>query len=127
MSASNQQLFIVINHLDFKRLLQLGTNSAVVLFNSVYYSIESQVLHLSSAHITISSARASGTQRPAGSILANSSVLDFLMPQLSAWQTKGHKLQQRLENIAPLYIARNRAIIGTREHLLLETKIMSVD
>jgi len=61
--------------------------------------MESQVSYLSSARIAISSIYASGIQRPTGKILANSPVLGFLTPPLSVWQTKGHKLQQQLENI----------------------------
>jgi hypothetical protein len=67
--------------------------------------------HLSSAHIAISSARTSGTQRPAGSILANSPVLDYLMPRLSVWQTNGHKRRQRLENIDPYMLQETEQLL----------------
>lgn len=55
--------------------------------------------HLSSANIVINSVFSTGIQCPASCNLANSPVLDYLMPQLSLRQTDGLKPQQRLENI----------------------------
>jgi hypothetical protein len=57
------------------------------------------VPHLSSANIVISSTLSTTLQSPRGSILANSPVLEYLIPQLSVWRTNGLKPQQRLENI----------------------------
>jgi len=59
------------------------------------------VSHLSSSIIVISSAHVSGNQGLAGSVLANSPVLDYLMPQLSVWQNRELKLHTGLKNIDP--------------------------
>ena len=55
--------------------------------------------HLSSANIVISSPLPARVQGPTVSVLANSPVLDYLMPQLSVLRTIGLKQQQRLKNI----------------------------
>lgn len=67
--------------------------------------------HLSSANIVINSALSAGMHSPTESILANSPVLDYLLPQLSVWQSNRPKPQQRLKNIDPYMLQETEQLL----------------
>jgi hypothetical protein len=70
-----------------------------------------QVSIFSSTQIIVNSLQVPPLQRQRESALASSPVLDYLLPELSVWQTGEVRLRQELENIDAYMLEETRLIL----------------
>ena len=79
--------------------------------------------YLSSTNIVIRSVLSTGLQNPKGSIFANSPVLDFLLPQLSATQNNEHKTQQLLDSIDSYMLQETEDLLKRINNICLQLRL----